>query len=104
MNFETVPVGLIDLIRWFRRLTGLGLGDSKRAVEEYISTMKYERGMEFKFNFFVADITLFMNFCSLFTRNIVEMREDGIYPLESKALSGQALRDTINAYIPNEKK
>jgi len=103
MNFDSnsvIYVGLIDLIKWLRRLTGLGLGDAKLAVEEYMSTMHYERGMGFKFSFFGADIALFINFCSLFTRGVVEMRDDGIYPVESKALTGQSLRDVVNAYIP----
>jgi hypothetical protein len=94
-NNTLIYVGLIDLVKWFRKLTFLGLGDSKLAVEIYLATMQYE-SRNYKYGFLTADVSLFINFCSLFTRGVVEIKEGVIRPTAPQALTGQALRDYIN--------
>ena len=94
-NNPVISVGVIDLVKWFRKLTSLGLGDTKSAVDTYIATMHYE-SRNYKFPFMTADVTLFINFCSLFTQGIVEIKDGEIRPATPQALTGQALRDYIN--------
>ena len=90
--------GKITLIKWFRQLTGLGLFQSKCAVEAFMEALHYPSMSTFSFR--EEDVALFISFCSQFTRGVVVMRENDIYPVESGVLTGQKLIDVINTKIP----
>ena len=96
-RYSVLVIGMIDQIKMFRCITDYGLKESKMAVEFFIEMMGLESSAEHSSYYFYTreSVIKFAQFSGLFARGLLEVTDDGIFPVAPTKLSPQDVLEMI---------
>jgi len=99
MNFNstnTLPFTLIDLIKMFRTISTIGLGDAKLATERFLSVYLFTRTPEYHaFDFTKRQIEMFVKYAGMFTKGQLVVENGEIFPAVRNAVSDDYIMNLV---------